>query len=358
MTDRAVLAAPLVLGAIALANRVAMAPMTRNRAGAGGVPTALTADYYAQRAGAGLIVTEAIQVEPAGQGYPDTPGLHAPAQAAGWRGVTEAVHAAGGRIVAQLCHVGRVSHPVYQPGGRRPVAPSAIAPAGAAYGPDWRKLPFETPDALDAAGIAGVVAAFAAAAGNAIGAGFDGVEIHAGNGYLIDQFLRDGSNRRDDGYGGPPAARARLLVEVAGAVVAAVGGGGRVGVRFSPWNPYNDMADGDPPATFGAAAAALEPLRLAYLHVVEPETGPVRIARPLADAAGCALILNGGYDPDAAAAAVAEGRADAVSFGKPFIANPDLPARIARGLALAVPDPKTIYGGGATGYVDYPAAEG
>lgn len=357
MTIRNPLFEPITLGAIACPNRIVMAPMTRNRSGPGGVPTALAATYYAQRAGAGLIVTESVQVEPAGQGYPATPGLHDEAQVAGWRGVTEAVHAAGGRIVAQLCHAGRISHPVYQPGGAKPVAPSAIAPAGSAYGPDWRKLPFEVPRALDPEGIAAVIAAFAEAAGHAMRAGFDGVEIHAGNGYLIDQFIRDGSNRRDDRYGGSALNRARFLLEITAAVVDRLGEPGRVGVRVSPWNGYNDMADSDPPATFAVAAARLRESAIAYLHVVEPADAPARIARALADAAGCALILNGGYGADGGAAALVDGRADAVSFGKPFIANPDLPARIARGLPLAEANAKTIYGGGAEGYVDYPAVE-
>ncbi len=349
---------PVTLGAVRLPSRIVMAPMTRNRAGPGNVPGPLTATYYAQRASAGLIVTESIQVSPEGQGYPTTPGLNDDAQQAGWAAVVEAVHAAGGRIAAQLVHAGRISHPVFQPDGGLPVAPSAIAPAGFAYGPDWRKIPFETPRALDAAGIAAVVDAYGAAAARARAAGFDAVEVHAGNGYLVDQFLRDGSNRRSDRWGGTAENRARILCDIAGAVVAGFGAADRVGVRFSPWNTYNDMTDSDPARTFPVAAGVLGGLGLAWVHVVEPAGTAEPIARAMAAAAGAPLILNGGYLAEAAEAAIRGGAADAVSFGKPFIANPDLPARFRAGLPLAEADRATIYGGGAKGYTDYPPAGG
>ncbi|WP_436637920.1 alkene reductase [Microbaculum sp. FT89] len=344
---------PVAFGDLTLPNRVVMAPMTRNRAGPGNAPGPLTATYYAQRASAGLIVTEATQVSPHGQSYPATPGLHAQDQIEGWRAVVDAVHAAGGRIVAQLCHGGRISHPAFQPGGARPVAPSAIAPAGHIYGPDWSKRAYEVPVALDRLGIEAIVRDFATAAANARAAGFDGIEIHAGNGYLVDQFLRDGSNRRDDAYGGPPERRARFLAEVVEAVADRVGGA-RLGVRFSPWNGYNDMADSAPERLFPIAGKSVAPFGLAYVHVVEPVGTATSIARRIADAAATKLIVNGGYDAATAACAVGSGDADAVAFAKPFIANPDLAARIAAGRPFAEADKATIYGGGARGYTDYP----
>ena len=350
---------PVQLGALTLRNRVVMAPMTRNRAGPGNVPGALAAEYYAQRASAGLIVTEATQVSPQGVGYPGTPGIHSEAQVAGWRRVTDAVHAAGGRIFLQLWHVGRISHPSLQPDGALPVAPSAIAAAGDAFtasGPQ----PFVTPRALETAEIPGIVAQFEAGARHALAAGFDGVEIHGANGYLIDQFLRDGTNRRTDRYGGSLENRARFLLEVTEAV-AHVWGPARVGVRISPQSDFNSMSDRDPRATFGHAALALAPFGLAYLHVVEPANALPEGARPLVpdlkEAFGGPLMVNGGYTRALAEAVLARGEADLVSFGSSFLANPDLPLRLARNAPLNAPDPATFYGGTEHGYTDYPALE-
>ena len=350
---------PLQLGALALPNRVVMAPMTRNRAGPGSVPGALAAEYYAQRAGAGLIVTEATQVSPQGVGYPGTPGIHSPDQVVGWRRVTDAVHAAGGRIFLQLWHVGRISHPSLQQGGVLPVAPSAIAAAGDAFtatGPQ----PFVTPRALETAEIPGIVAQFEAGARHALAAGFDGVEIHGANGYLIDQFLRDGTNHRTDRYGGSLENRARFLLEVTEAI-AGVWGADRVGVRLSPQGDFNSMSDSDPRATFGHAALALAPFALAYLHVVEPAAALPAGARPLLPDLKAAfegpLMVNGGYTRPLAEAVLARGEADLVSFGTSFLANPDLPLRLVRNAPLNTPDPATFYGGTERGYTDYPALE-
>jgi N-ethylmaleimide reductase len=357
---RSELFAPFQLGPLLLPNRIVMAPMTRNRAGPGNVPTALNAEYYRQRASAGLIVTEASQVSPQGVGYPGTPGIHTDAQGVGWRLVTEAVHRAGGRIFLQLWHVGRISHPSLQPDGALPVAPSAIAARGEAFtasGPQ----PFVVPRALETREIAGVVAQFEDGARRALAAGFDGVEIHGANGYLIDQFLRDGTNRRTDRYGGNVENRARFLLEVTEAV-AAVWGPERVGVRLSPWNDFNDMRDSDPRETFGYAARALAPLGLAYLHLVEPAVGLPAGARPLAPelkaAFGGPLMVNGGYTRAFAEAGLARGEADLVSFAAAFLANPDLPARLAQGAPLNAAEPATFYGGDHRGYTDYPALDG
>src|SRR6202051_3431816 len=263
--------APFQLGLLALPNRVVMAPMTRNRAGPGNVPVALNATYYAQRSSAGLIVSEATQVSPQGVGYPGTPGIHSAEQVAGWKLVTGVVHAAGGRIFLQLWHVGRISHPSLQPAGALPVAPSAIAPAGQAWTLDGMK-PYVAPRALETAEIAGIVEDYRRGARHAREADFAGVELHGANGYLIDQFLRDGTNRRTDRYGDSAANRARFLIEVTEAV-AGERGGERAGVRLPPTNPYNDIADSNPAATFTAAVGALDRLGLAYLHVVEPAPG-------------------------------------------------------------------------------------
>jgi N-ethylmaleimide reductase len=355
---RPTLFTPLRLARRTLPNRVVMAPMTRSRAGAGNVPTAMTALYYAQRASAGLIVTEGSQVSPRGVGYPDTPGIHTEAQVEGWRRVTDAVHAEGGRVFLQLWHVGRVSHPSMQADGGLPVAPSAVAARAELYTPAG-PVPLPTPRALETDEIAGVVEEFAAGAASALRAGFDGVELHGANGYLIDQFLRDGSNRRTDRYGGPVENRARFLLQVT-AAAADVWGGDRVGVRFSPTSPYNDMADSDPAGTFGHAAAALNRFGLAYLHVVEPvgTAEHARVAPALRRAFRGPLMLNGGYDGEAADAAIGAGAADLVSFGAPFLANPDLPERLAEGADLNAPDVATFYGGGERGYTDYPFRDG
>lgn len=358
MNARIDLFSPVRLGPYDLPNRIIMAPMTRNRAGEGNAPTQLNATYYAQRALAGLIITEATQVSPQGVGYPLTPGIHSPAQVEGWRQVTEAVHAHGGRIFLQLWHVGRISHPSLQPGDALPVAPSAIKPAGEAYTYEGLK-PFVTPRALTTGEIPDVIAQFRAGAENARQAGFDGVEIHAANGYLIDQFLRDGTNRRTDRYGGSVENRARFLFEV----VEAVNGAwepGRVGVRLSPLGTFNDMHDSDPEALFGYVAERLGDFPLAYLHVVEteeehdekPSLG-LDFGRLRRRYRGL-YMANGGYDRERATAALRTRNADLVSFGRLFLANPDLPERLARHAPLNTPDPGTFYGGDARGYTDYP----
>ncbi len=348
---------PVQVGPYRLPNRMVMAPMTRNRAGEGDVPTPLVATYYRQRASAGLIVTEATQVCPEGQGYAGTPGIYSDAQVEGWRGVTEAVHGAGGRIFLQLWHVGRISHPDFQPGGALPVAPSAIAPQGTARTPSGSK-PFVTPRALDLGEIPGVVGQYAEGARRALAAGFDGVEIHGANGYLIDQFLRDGTNHRTDAYGGPIENRARFLREVVEAV-AAVWGAGRVGVRLSPVSPFNDMSDSDPRATFGHAAELLDRYGLAYLHVVaygsaEEGSEARLVAEHLRAKFHGPFVINGGYGRESADAVLAAGLADLVSFGSLFLANPDLPERFVEGAPLNTPDQATFYGGGEHGYTDYP----
>ncbi len=355
---------PVRLGPYRLANRLVMAPLTRNRAGPGGVPQALNAAYYAQRASAGLIVTEASQISPQGLGYPNTPGIHSPEQVAGWRRVTEAVHTRDGRIFLQLWHVGRISHPTLQPdgalGGSLPVAPSAIRPEGQAVTHDGPR-DFVTPRALTLAEIPGIIDQYRAAARNALSAGFNGVEVHAANGYLLDQFLRDGSNRRDDAYGGPIAKRARLLLEVTEAV-AKVWGATRVGVRISPVNSFNSMSDSDPDATFGHVAQALNRFGLAYLHVVERDSSdhasePSYDRRRLRAAFDGPYIANGGYDRLRGDRALASGGADLIAFGKDFLANPDLPERFRRHAPLNQPDPATFYGGDGRGYTDYPALD-
>ncbi len=349
---------PLDLGPCRLRNRVVMAPLTRCRAGAGDVPRALNVEYYRQRASAGLIITEASQIAPEGKGYPATPGIYNAAQTAGWARVTNAVHERGGRIFLQLWHVGRISHPCYQPGGALPVAPSAIRPAGEVGTPEGR-VPYVTPRALETHEIPGLVAQYAAAARNARAAGFDGVEIHAANGYLIDQFLRDGTNRRTDAYGGSLENRLRFLAEVVEAV-ADVWGAGRVGVRLSPISGFNDMRDSDPAATFGAAAEMLGRAGLAYLHVIEQDrTGGIDDFDwgALKRAFGGVYMANGGYDFTRASVALARGDADLVAFGVPYIANPDLVERFSAGAPLNEADPATFYGGDARGYTDYPALE-
>jgi N-ethylmaleimide reductase len=349
-------------GAFQLPNRMVMAPMTRNRAAAGNVPSPLMATYYRQRATAGLIVTEGTQVSPEGVGYPNTPGIHTDEQVAGWRRIVNDVHGAGGRIVLQLWHVGRISHPSLQPEGERPVAPSAIKPDGQAF--TFQGLqPFTTPRALESREIERLVRQFAAGARRAKEAGFDGVELHGANGYLIDQFLRDGTNHRTDQYGGSLVNRLRFLLEVTEAVVE-VWGEGRVGVRLSPTSSFNDMRDSDPVRTFSAAAEALNSRRLAYLHVIEasPESTTfdptaARTLPSISQAFHGPLIVNDGYTADTAEATLLRGEADLVSFGASFLANPDLVERFRRGLPLNTPDRSTFYGGDARGYTDYPEYE-
>jgi N-ethylmaleimide reductase len=354
MTD---LFQPMRLGDIELANRIVMAPLTRSRAGAGDVPTALNAAYYAQRASAGLIISEGTQISPQGKGYAFTPGIHADAQVAGWRLVTEAVHAEGGRIFAQLWHVGRISHPSLQPDGALPVGPSAIRPAGQAF-TETGFQPFVTPRALETEEIAGILADYAHATEAARRAGFDGVEIHAANGYLIDQFLRSSTNHRTDRYGGSVENRVRLLVEVVEAVTSAWGDARRVGLRLSPVSPANDISDADPAATFLHAVEAVNRFGIGYLHVVEGATGGPRgnfDSTPLRRAFRGLYMANNGYGLDMALEARRKGTAELVAFGRPFIANPDLVERLRRGAPLAEPDRDTFYGGDARGYTDYPA---
>jgi N-ethylmaleimide reductase len=352
MTDLTHLLAGTTLGALALPNRVVMAPMTRSRATADNRPTDLTATYYAQRAGAGLIVTEATAVSPQGVGYPNIPGLWRDDQVEAWRPVVAAVHAAGGRIAAQLFHVGRISLPAYQPDSALPVAPSAIAPAGVTlHAPDFSQHQPPVPQPLDEAGIAQVVADFAAAATRARAAGFDAIEIHGASGYLLDQFLRDGSNVRTDRFGGTAERRARLLLDVTEAVAKAVGAD-RTGVRLSPENPFNDMRDADPRTTFATTASLLRGFDLAWLHIVRGKTSGV--VEAIREAYRAPLLLNTGFTAEEAERAIRDDVAAAVSFGAPFIANPDLVDRFAQGASLATPDPKTFYGGDARGYTDYP----
>lgn len=348
------------LAGLALPNRMVLAPMTRSRAIAGNVPNPLAITYYAQRAGAGLIITEATQVAPEGQGYVSTPGIHSPEQQAGWKDVVDGVHAAGGRIFAQLWHVGRVSHTSFQPDGKAPISASAIAIPGDTYTPGG-KQPFSTPRALEIDEIPGIVAQFAHGARVAEAAGFDGVELHGANGYLIDQFLRDGSNHRTDAYGGSIANRLRFLLEVVDAVTT-VFPASRVGVRVSPGGTFNGMSDSDPAPLFAAVATALSQRHIGYLHVIDPiggmMAGPVRYGAMLREHFRGTLILNGGYGRDSGNAAIAAGEADLVAFGVPFLANPDLPRRFAEGAALNAPDFATFYAGGAKGYTDYPSLTG
>lgn len=347
MTD---LFTPVKLGELALPNRIVMAPMTRNRA-VGTLPGERHAIYYAQRASAGLIITEATQVTPRGVGYPDTPGIHDDAQVAGWRLVTDAVHRAGGRIALQLWHVGRISHSSFH-GGAPPVSASAVRPAGNAWTPAGQQ-PFETPHALTGDEIREVIAAYAAGARRARAAGFDAVEVHGANGYLIDQFLQSGTNQRTDEWGGPVANRLRFLVEVTRAVIDAFGPH-RVGVRLSPGSAFNDMADAAPAETFGRAAEALGELPCAYVHVVENQVAGESATDLIRRHYRGPLISCGGYERPTAIAAVAAGRADAIAFAKHYIANPDLAERLRQDWPLATANRKTYYGGSDAGYTDYP----
>lgn len=349
---------PLDLAGLKLANRLVMAPMTRGRAGPSRTPNALMAEYYGQRASAGLIVTEGTAISPQGYGWRNSPGIYTDAQAEAWQAVTRAVHEKQGRIFLQLWHTGRVSHPLFQEGGALPVGPSAIAAQGTTRTPAGESAVYVQPRALSEGEIPGVVRDYARAATLARQAGFDGVEIHAANGYLIDQFIRDGSNQRKDPYGGSLENRLRFLSEVTEAVAGAWSPD-RVGVRLSTHNPYNDMRDSDPRATFTGAAKVLAPLSLAYLHVVE-ELGSVpaeqRVAREMRQAFGGVFILNGGYDAAAGTAALASGDADLIAYGKPFISNPDLVRRYREGLPISPQHSGTFYTEGAKGYTDYPKA--
>ena len=351
-------------GDITTASRIVMAPLTRDRAGPAQVPTAMMATYYTQRASAGLIITEATQISPEGQGYLDTPGIYSPEQVAGWRRVTDAVHAAGGKIVIQLWHVGRISHVSLQPNGQPPVSSTARRAAGKTF----TAAGFEDvsePRALRLDEMPRVVADYRHAARCALDAGFDGVEVHGANGYLMEQFLRDSINDRTDAYGGPKENRARLLLEVMNAVVAEIGAG-RTGLRLSPVTPANDaQQDSDAQGLYEYVVEQLAPLKLAFLHVVEGATGGARDVAPFDYAAlrsrfkhgneHGAWMVNNGYTRQMALDVVAQGAADLVAFGKPFISNPDLVRRLRDDKPLAALNPKTLYGGGAEGYIDYPA---
>ena len=358
---------PLCLGSITLEHRVVMAPLTRLRSRQpGDVPQALNALYYGQRASAGgLIVTEATNVSPAGRGYPGAPGIHSAEQVAGWHRVVKAVHAKGGRIVLQIWHTGRISHSSLQPDGRAPGAPSSLAAPGQHVDVHGNSVPFERPRMLSLDEIRGIVADFAEAACNARRAGFDGVELHGANGYLIDQFLRDGTNRRWDRYGGSFANRSRFLLEVVDAVADAWAPG-RVGVRLSPWGRFNGMSDRDTEALFSHAITELGRRRLAWLHLIEPRTDGDDDAADRDPKSGDAtaifrqlfagpVIAAGGFTRATAEEALMQGRADAIAFGRLFIANPDLPERFRLGARLDPYDRSTFYGGDARGYSDYPA---
>jgi N-ethylmaleimide reductase len=358
---------PVKLGGLHLSNRIVMAPLTRNRA-PGAIPTPVMADYYAQRASAGLIISEATAITHEGQGYADVPGLYSTEQLDGWKRVTRAVHDKGGRIYCQLWHVGRVSHVDLQPGGQKPVAPSALAARTQTYlikDGVGSFVATSEPRALDSEELPRIVRDFRHAARNAISAGFDGVEVHGANGYLLDQFLKAGANRRDDDYGGSIENRARLLLEVMREVVEEVGRA-RVGLRLSPVTPANDIVDADPQPLFDYVVRQIGPLGIAYLHLIEGATGGPREVdgRPFdyqamlaawreAGAEG-AWMVNNGYDRGLADQAIAHG-ADLVAFGRPFISNPDLVERLRRNAPLNPLDKHTLYGGGAKGYTDYPA---
>lgn len=348
---------PARFGAIDLANRIVMSSLTRNRAGAGNVPTPLMAEYYRQRASAGLILTEATPICAEGHGYPRTPGIHTPEQVAGWKPVTDAVHGAGGKIAIQLWHVGRISHPDLQPGGSLPVAPSAIRPAGQVFTGEAMK-DYVTPRALLLSEIPGVVESYAQAARQAMDAGFDGVEIHAGNGYLLDQFLRSSTNQRTDAYGGSKENRARLLLEVLQAVCKAIGHE-RVGLRLSPVTSFNDIHDANPQETFDHVVAELNSLKLAFLDVLQGTGGmprekwmPFDYARLRALYKGN-LILNNEYGFETGQAAVMSGEADAIAYGRLLLANPDLVERFRQGAPLNPPDYERLYTGEEKGYTDY-----
>ncbi len=345
------LLSPLRVGDLHLPNRVFMSPLTRSRSGPTRVPNALNVEYYRQRAGAGLILTEATAVTPEGVGYADTPGIWSAEQVEGWKAVTAAVHSAGGRIFLQLWHVGRISHPLFLDGAL-PVAPSAIAPRGhvSLVRPE---TPYVVPRALERNELPRIVEVYRRGAQNALLAGFDGVEIHGANGYLLDQFLQDHSNQRTDDYGGSIENRARLMLEVTDAVTG-VWGASRVGMHLAPRGDAHDVGDSNPLATFGYVARELGKRGIAFIAARE-RIGDNRIGPQLKKIFGGVYVANEGFDQAGAEAVLAAGEADAVAFGRLFIANPDLPKRFATGAALNAPQPPTFYSGGANGYTDYPA---
>jgi N-ethylmaleimide reductase len=359
---------PVQLGRYKLPHRILMAPLTRSRARQpGNVPSAMNALYYAQRSSAALIVSEATQVSQQGQGYAWTPGIHSMDQVEGWRLVTEAVHKAGGLVFMQLWHVGRISHPSLQPDGMLPVAPSAIKPKGMAFieneSGEGELVPFVTPRALETEEIPYIVKQYVRAAKNALDAGLDGIEIHAANGYLLDQFLNSGTNQRADAYGGSVDNRARLLFEVVESVTR-VWGASRVGVRLSPLGTFNDICDQDPEKTFSCVGKKLNEYGLAYLHLVnpaiaelekgeEPDPRAIRMLDLMRKKYRGTLIITGGFDHATAENWLRQGRADLIGFGRKFLANPDLPDRFRQNAHLNADDPATYYGGGPIGYIDY-----
>jgi len=350
--------APTQMGDLTLSNRVLMAPLTRNRSHADGSPTELAQLYYHQRAAAGLIFSEATQISDIGKGYLDTPGIYTDKHVEGWKPITDAVHAGGGLIFCQLWHVGRISHVSLLPDGKSPVAPSAIQADAQTFTADGFQ-DCSKPEALTKDGIEKTIADFVTAAKCAKEAGFDGIEVHSANGYLLDQFLQDGTNKRDDEYGGSLENRTRLLREVLDAV-SEVWPKNRIGVRLSPLGQAGDISDSDPEATFSYAYKMLSDQKLAYLHVVEtfpgndPDSDEKKLIETLRKLYTGFYIGNGGYDADKASEALKSGHADAITFGRPFIANPDLPERYRVGAELNEPNQDTFYGGGAEGYTDYP----
>jgi len=365
MSGKEIMFTPIKLGAIELKNRLVMAPLTRMRAIAGEVPHPLAKTYYSQRAGAGLIISEATQIAPIGQGYPATPGIYSAAQTVAWKEIVEAVHAKGGKIVAQLWHVGRISHSSLHPEQGLPEAPSAIAPAGQTYGADWKLHDYETPKAMTSEDIARLLTDFELAAKNAKTAGFDGIEIHSANGYLLDQFLQDQTNQRTDGYGGSIDNRMRLLGEVIESI-AKVYPSDRIGVRLSPYGSFNDMGDSDPITLFNAVIQKLNGYQLAYVHMIEPRStsaggnDQVNAEAPVTSEIFRAayqgkFISAGGYDQAMGEAVLDAGLADAVAYGRLYIANPDLAERFEQGAPLNSYDRATFYGGAEVGYTDYPA---
>ena len=356
--QEATLFSPLKIGDLILKNRMVMAPLTRNRAGDGLSPTEMNVTYYQQRASAGLIISEGSQIADDALGYPLTPGIHSAEQVKGWRKVTDAVHREDGLIFMQLWHCGRVSHSSMLPNGMKPLAPSAIKPAGEVFTYEGMK-PYETPQAIETEDIPRIIEQYRHAACCAVEAGFDGVEIHAANGYLLDQFLRDGTNHRDDQYGGSIENRARLILEVT-AAVCEIWDPKKVGIRLSPLQPFNDLYDSDPEATFSYMVKALNQFGLGYLHITEMGAETPGVAGPYFDVNSLRNLWNGiymtnsNYDKTSADNAIRDGKADLISFGKLFIANPDLPERFAANAPLNEPDPESFYGGNEKGYIDYP----
>ncbi|QWD99709.1 alkene reductase [Polynucleobacter sp. JS-Mosq-20-D10] len=364
MSGKEIMFTPVKLGAIELKNRLVMAPLTRMRAIDGDVPHPLAKTYYEQRASAGLIISEATQISAIGKGYPATPGIYSAEQTAAWTEIVSAVHAKGGKMIAQLWHVGRISHSSLHPEQGIPEAPSAIAPAGQTYGADWKLHDYETPKAMTTEDIARLLKDFELAAANAKAAGFDGVEIHSANGYLLDQFLQDKTNQRIDGYGGSIENRMRLLGEVIESITK-VYPSDRIGVRLSPYGSFNDMADSDPVALFTAVIQKLNGYHLSYVHMIEPRstsaggsdqvnTGAPVTSEMFRSAYQGKFISAGGYDQAMGEAVLEAGLADAVAYGRLYISNPDLAERFAQGATLNAYNRATFYGGAEVGYTDYP----